>query len=1129
MTRSFLRVAFLALVTQGIISISAASVLTDSEAAAWKKDLTLVEHMKVYSFPEEQISFPLELPAKVRPDSLRLLDLSTNDARLVPFQLSKDAKGKTIVCFRSDLPQGGKRLFRLVSGYPATGVAATALQSPSLEAAKGAPEAMLGNSLLTVKVPAGHIDFAGGKPLSQVPAPVLGLARRGQAPVITGSFSAPEGIAVTSMDAKVLESGPLFVTYQVAYQVTGGKSYTATLELRANEGYVRISESLSGFTPADRAFLQLNYGKGLLDPDRCLVGTNGGYFPARREPYTGGYDEHASTNWKYVPWKSTAGWWDYEAAKDDSSDPQIGYCLGFYAPNAIAVMRSTVLFRDQGSDAMVLALNRIADWKTHDRAVWTAVRLPEILHFYTRAADGAKYLTAGLSGEARYWVVGLIARDEVKIPIVPGAHSVKADAGNAGNDGEGDANAGEGGKKVDPAEQTERKMLAELGPGPEARLFNQLNDWSLDAYKDRSADWPEKLTGAPFSDPDFFAQRVQRTPANADKAKKPPVRGHEAMFSKPLTIEQFDAPIKGLVQKLSVYPEQFGAGGSVELRGMATRFGAYAVNRGHWTEAERQHARELLLFLADFAESDNNEPHHSMLGGHPNFLMDVKCTLPIAAATFPTHPRAKIWRDSFMNCYNEWIDTYTRKAVPELNTKGGRWTENISCYVGQSITGLEESQLCLKSYDGTSLGKNPRLLELIRWMRDAMMSPHDGQRMAPSQGAHSAAFTPGGQFWLTFYKFCDELAADDPQLAAEMRWMKSNGKEGSKPDIRSALYTDYGPVFHQDFAGAHESYAHMQNINGPLNYRWGHGGIVFYGAKGKAWSSNADETNGDRFDWNQVTAFSVPVDGTNEGMAATPTDQLLYDFGFAQFYRELNKADAAYRARGMMMLRDDYLVLSDEVQDAATAGTFNWVSMLDLPQVYQLKPGAPLQEKTTSDAVHAGRGQTDPGHPSTRTGKVLSYSGKGDFLTVVAPAQVSAAATPFGATVNGEYVFASQQPVQVAQDKVNFAGTYGYARPNQLALFQGERIGLNGLELRREGGDFGISAAQEGNRISGRVVGRSGGKVAIVPAAGLNPAGASVSIQGKKVASTVEKGAIVFSVDIAQRDGLKDYEIQFAK
>jgi len=81
--------------------------------------------------------------------------------------------------------------------------------------------------------------------------------------------------------------------------------------------------------------------------------------------------------------------------------------------------------------------------------------------------------------------------------------------------------------------------------------------------------------------------------------------------------------------------------------------------------------------------------------------------------------------------------------------------------------------------------------------------------------------------------------------------------------------------------------------------------------------------------------------------------------------------------------------------------------------------------------------------------------------------------------------------------------------------------------LRSEGGDFGVSAAANGKKISGRVVGRSGGKIFIVPPKGLDPASASVSLDGKPIPHSVEQNAVAFSIDIAQKDGLKHYEITF--
>ena len=833
-----------------VLAHAAATPLADSAAAVWKTDFTLTDRMKVYDFPEEQVSYPVEIPAGIEPNSLKLLAFAGSGVHVVPFQLSKDAKGRTTLFFRTDLPQGATRLFRLVSGFAAEGIPVTAVQPPALQTATDPHEATFGNSLLLVKVPAGRQDFAAGKPLTEVSAPILGLARKIQPEswMATGSFSAPNTLRVLSMNAGIVESGPLFATYQVSYQLEGGKAYTATLELRARESYVRIAESVDGFTPADQAFLQLNYGKGLLDPDHCLVAGNGGYFPTRHTPYSGGYDEHVSTTERFMPWGSTTSWLDYDPKKDDSQQLRLSYCLGLYAPNAIAVMRSTMLVREKGTVALLLALNRLPEWKTYQRALWSSFRATENLRFYCRSQDGQKYMTAGLAGQNRFWVVGLIPRDEVKVSVVPvGPASDTAAKPNAG------AKPGASPKVLQSAEskaaEKERRLQARV-VGPESRLFSQLNDWSLNTYKDRATDWPETLSASPFNDADFGLK------AN-----------HAKSLSQAMSYDDYDAHLgagSGFFRQIVGHSPDFGMGNAVEFRSMPARFGVYAISRAGWTQEQRDRTRQFLLFLADSSEGDANEPHHSMLAGHPNFVMDVKTTLPLACATFPNHPRAKVWRDSFMSCYDEWLDQYDRKDVPELNTKGGRWTENIACYVGTCFRALEVSQRCLKAYDGTSLGRNPRVFALIRWMRDSFMSPHDGVRRVPPEGAHSAALDPGGGSWEAFFKFCEDLAPDDPQLAQEMRWIETNGKEGRKPDVHSALYTDYGPVFRYDFGGAHESYTHVQNING-LRYRWSGAGVVYYGAKGKAWSYNTSEADGDEFDWNQVSAFNV----SGKGMEGT--------------------------------------------------------------------------------------------------------------------------------------------------------------------------------------------------------------------------------------------------------------------
>ena len=1017
--------------------------LAATEKAAWKQDFTLRDKMKVWDWSEQQVHYPVALPAGADSANVQLLAFTDKTVRAIPFQLSDD---RTTLYFRTDLPSGATRLFRLL---PVRDVGETV---PKAGAASSACEtdgdtALIGNGLLTLKVPAGHRDFPDGRPFAQVAAPILGIRRTGQSEAWAAveSFAAPDSLRVTSMEAKILAAGPVFSRYQVTYHLTGNRSYSTTLELRAGESHATVAEAVDGFSPGDKAFLRLDYGQGLCDPDRRLI--------TAHLPYTGNYDQRISTDDLFRPWATTTHWLDYTPALDDNKVPRLDIRLGLFIPNTLGVLASATFYREDGDDALLLSIDKTEQWKESTRQLWTDYRAIETLRFYQSGTR--KYMETQLAGPRRFWAVGVIPRSEAVLRI----------------------------KSKAPA-------------SPDVWMSSDLGIWNLQAEIERSADWSEDMS----------------TPAPFDA---------EAMdWSEPAQAMSFEDYKKlylegNMVEWLRNFSIVYGNG--IAGRNIPSAYREYVLSRAQWTPEQREQVRQVLVYIADLAEGDWVEPHHSMMAGHPNFIMDVKQIPIIAAATFPNHPKARQWRDSFLAYAAEWFDRYTRKDVPELNTKGGRWTENISCYWGQSLTALLDAEISLKSYDGTSIGKNPDFINIIRWMQGAFMSPQDGVRMVPPEGAHSHSMIPGGRFWRNFFRLCEETAPDNPQLAREMKWIETNGKEGAKPDVHSALYTDYGPVFHYDFGGPHESYAHLQDIHG-LNYRWDYSGIVYYGARNKAWSYNTMETNGDEFDWDAISDFTV--DG--RGLDSSPTDQLLYDFDFAQFYRVLSPhADSAYRARGLMLLRDDYLVLADEVSSPAVRGTFNWVSVYDQPQFYQLKPGATPVDHISRDPQPPRRENPD------RIAKVRSFTGEGDFLTVVAPAPVAAKAATFGATVNGEYVFASQKPETISAGPALFSGNYGYARAGQLALFQGTKIGLNGFEVARDGGDFGVSAVTEPGRITGRIVGRSGGKIFITPPSGYDPARATVVYDGRFIPHLVESGAITFSIAIAQKDGLKNYAITF--
>jgi hypothetical protein len=304
---------------------------------------------------------------------------------------------------------------------------------------------------------------------------------------------------------------------------------------------------------------------------------------------------------------------------------------------------------------------------------------------------------------------------------------------------------------------------------------------------------------------------------------------------------------------------------------------------------------------------------------------------------------------------------------------------------------------------------------------------------------------------------------------------------------------------------------------------------LYYGAKGSIWSSNGREDNGDAFDINKVTGFSVG----GRGLGRHATDQLLYDFGFAQFYRargEQGRGDAprheltlggakGYSSRAIMMLRDDYIALYDDVAEQSE-GQFVWVSGSQLPEFSQIKPGVEFERSEYQDPSRR------QGDHEGRTFTVARARGRGDFFTLVSPAPLKSQAAPFGAIVeDSEFVLCCDKPLDYEDPRLRFRGTAGYARPGQLALFEGELLALDGFEVQREGGDFGISAAMDGERIIGHITGRQGGLVSIIPPAGFDISAAKASVAGSAVEVNIENGAIHFAVEIMQRDGTIAYEI----
>ena len=1139
-----------------IAAICGMVLLTNSTLCAqkvgWRHEMKMVDYMGIYDFPEELVGFPFTCPANaVRKEHLKLEREGAESP--VEYQLSNVVESRgyltsATVHFRSDLPRNSAKLFSLVYDP-----AYTAEFTPRVTFKTNSDgTAVIGANLQQLRVP------ADGAAASTKPAPILGISRDGGRTWIGGgAMLLPPGITLTSVRGTIVDQGTLFIKYRLFYIFNSNRTWQVDLTVQHNEKHVLVDELLSGFGPGEAAIWKLSYKKGL-EPDARLVLCNGGYNAGPRGQYCGAYD------------------------LDLRADGALPYQLGLYTANSYGVMRSTVFFKDNGQNALIFAINRPRDWKTAARRVWSGISAPENLYFCQREGDA--YARLSLVGRERHWALGLIPRDELVISELPVTPSDQTRAQ----------------QKKPPRRYAVRKGLegyagesrGQFGAGPEVRLWQKLTDFSLNAYKDMVFDFDEPLT--PY-DP----------------------QGEKCSYDDYWMGSGF-GNLRGYMYKL--IQRYWDASGDLQSA-FGKRFEPYANSRADWTAEQRRHIRSILIFAANFLVEDSFSPHVSMMAGQPNFVFDAKGSIPVACVTFPKHPHAERWKNEFARFWGEWLDVYTRRANPRLNTYGGRWTENIACYWMASLMRSFYPAEAMRSQYNTEIYAHPLFKDLIRWTFDGLAPSEEPCRRLVPIGAHARGEVEGERL-----RYASEmLTKSDPTLAQQLLWCYTDGAEGTKPDLQSRLYTDYGAVMWYDPDGPHEAFLTIQQLNGS-GYRWTgkSNGALYYATKGQRWSWNGAEQNGDRFDINLIPLFNL--DG--ESLGAHEVDGLLYDFDFAQFYKA-SGANPAYPWRGVMMLRDDYLAVYDHVTDPKAIGKFQWCNyeanlrahyfanpdFTDLKKTYvprqrlpltwdwgneapleSMKPGpfsirwtgmflpettgeySILADVNAGDSariwlnnqlaydIAAGKPvpvrlvgnqlidvkvefihRTGPARISVKWGtdKLVPpntnnafnrlvmpqlYPVKadaGDQLHIVAPKAHKVETTSYGAVIDGkEYVFCSDSEVKATDGPAVFIGRAGYARENQVAIFEGTKVGFNGLAVERVGGEFGISAAKQADgTLAGRIVGRSGGTIKLTPPVGFDVSRCQVKVDGVVVPHNLVGGAIRFDVQISQSDGPKSYTI----
>lgn len=520
-------------------------------------------------------------------------------------------------------------------------------------------------------------------------------------------------------------------------------------------------------------------------------------------------------------------------------------------------------------------------------------------------------------------------------------------------------------------------------------------------------------------------------------------------------------------------------------------------------------------FMAYALSDENYMPIGHMLAGHPNFLVDGHSASGLAAALFPTHPDAVQWKEHFERAMALNLKYHTRPSVEQWGSKGGRWTENLGCYVFAAFNPMIKAQALLNRSYGEHVLLYPNFRLVAQCLLDSLSAPVEGERTFSPMGAHSGQVCDPQIPSYIMSILADQLFCYDPLLAEYWRHVSNpNNREmeeravgtylyrylagktysdtiGTRPPLKSEKYTGLGYVLRSHVHEPDELSVHLLQIDDGPNYRWGRAaqggcGNIWYYARGKRYSAQRPEDVGDwnKGDTQSCSNFGVLIGHEYKSVGRNELKEPLYDFGFAQ-YAQINASDEIspfYRSRSVILSGNDYLIVYDAVGDKQVHGRFSWFNKQGepFPNIVQLKPGCGFVENNGGIPVDEPARVPDDCY----TGRY--YDGDGDFLTVVShygmncDRMMYAAATDYGAKLElqgrTDLIFRSNAKIHYQDTACGFTGYAGIIRIYgdalaQAALFKGTSIKALGVEITIQGGaslpSAGLSFTIDQNNLRG--------------------------------------------------------------
>ncbi len=852
---------------------------------------------------------PLEHPAFAWPKTLlgypldfsacheAELSVYNEDGEAIPCQLVYNKSDMGTLYFLSDLQPGQKKSFTVKRGHTPC--------SNGIEKTICDDGIILSNGSLSIKIPRNDISY------SKTPAPIICICREGQ--WMGDNFINAPCAGSVSVNEKIF--GKVFAEYEIRYGFGAGKIYSATVKITAGYDFVELWETADGITPDD--CIKLEYTWTDFNATHKYMSTwPDGEWQLRSDRY-GDY-----------PWRRA---WDNPChcyygedprfqggslhAKDSVGHDGDAIRLAPYAPFFGYSIRPCGAYWDENTgNSLGIFVNGNENWDDGQYEIWAA-------------GDT-------LAGHYYYENNTVIWR----LPIASGKRSVCVSCYSRKKDTEWFGFL-----------QNLKTKLEEMGVSPaEAKKLtafpttytaylhnryvtlnlNKVKDWQL-TYEGKHPDsicFPDKS----LNTADELYNFVISTGRTAIATK-----GTEEFHERPYTFE------------------------AVEIRTVYdTLCDSYLRLYKDLSPKQLKEVNALLLITAYVCAGEEAIPMRNMLGGHPNFLTDIKCIPALMAFLFPEHPDAWL----FANIFEKFIDLntryHTRPAVKSWNASGGRWTEAIGIYTWAFLGPSALTAALLKAhYDGKARMVNDRVVAIAKWVIGLSSAPTaiDGRelRMLSTQGAHSALRPIPKVFRL----IAQQLKNFDPLLADNIYYITKDSTDFipeanekhikwsylydedtifSRPELESRKYTGYGSVMRYKPYTSEEMSVHLQQIDAGPNYRWGFAndggcGTIFYYANKKCYSYNGKENAGDRRadDASLSTCFGVWKEHRYRSIGQNTLSEPLLALGEIQYQKITSDCKMVYsypeyKYRSVLMIGGDYIVTYDAVSHPNVCTRFSW-------------------------------------------------------------------------------------------------------------------------------------------------------------------------------------------------------------